>query len=619
MKYRPSFYRNVFITGSGLFMPGKAVNNDEIDDYIAPINRLSARIKKRILSENGIKQRHYAIDSNGKTQYSAVQMASQAIQQTLHQSGRDLEDISLLATASAGGDLLMPGLANMLQGELRAAPMETRSHHGICAAGVHALKDVANLIDQGGHQNALVAAVEQPSQLFKKSRFEPLSYQIDFDAHFLRWMLSDGAGALSVSSTPQSSSPIALRVDWIHSKSFSGDFPVCMQMGMGKSNQSFLDFPSFADAEAQGKLLLRQDIRLLPQLFEVAVHEYSALVKRELIHPDKVDHFLCHYSSERLGEQTDEIMQKAGLAIERNKWFSNLVNRGNTGSASIFIMLADLWQNRKLKPGEKIFCFVPESGRFTVSFFLLTVVESTTDHKILPFQDTIISPPHTADSGRNHLEQNTLRELADIWHEYRSTIWRSKLVGRILDEKLSLTEYQQWMQNWIPQVREGSKWMREAVHHLPSELQPLKLLIETHSQQEQDDYQILYDDYLAAGGTKLLAEMRRNPGGEALNAYMYGLARSENNLGLLGGIYIIEGTGQRIIPVLLPKLRKQLDLTERGFRFLRYHGENDIAHLQRWLEALSISLKIVPQAAKEIVNTARQVAQLYQLQWEFVL
>lgn len=161
--------------------------------------------------------------------------------------------------------------------------------------------------------------------------------------------------------------------------------------------------------------------------------------------------------------------------------------------------------------------------------------------------------------------------------------------------------------------------MREAIASLTSEYCTLGELIETHASDEQNDFMILYQDYLAAGGTRTLDDLRRNPGGEALNIYLHALASTPNPVGLLGAIYIIEGTGQRIIPALLPLLRKQLDLPAKAFRFLEYHGENDEHHLARWLRAVEITLEINPAAADKIIATARRTAQLYQMQFDHIL
>ena len=626
MRYRPSHYQNVYLIGSGHFLPGEPVNNEEMDAFIAPINNQSQRIKRRILAENGIQQRYYAINQDGTTQFSATEMAAQSVKRCLENAGRTLNDVTLLTTGSGGGDVLMPGLANMLQGELKAPPLETHSHHGICASGVHALKDAANLIDSQSHQDALVSAMEFPSRFFKKSRFAAMNYDLDFDAHFLRWMLSDGAGACYLSSKPDERNETALKLEWIHSKSFSGDFPVCMQLGQAtEGGKSFLDTASFAEAEAEGLFAVRQNIRLLPQLFEVGIHEYAALAKEGYVNPDEVDYFLCHYSSESLGVEADQLMQEAGLAIPRDKWFSNLASCGNTGSASIFIMLSEFLRKTDLKEGDTIFCFVPESGRFTVSYFMFSVVK--TPEQSLPAMNNgqTIKPPHEADGSKDKYVQKTLQELATIWHDYRSQIWRTPLVKTILQGNLDLQQYREWMACWVPQVREGSKWMRVASSNLSAEFHELKAIIETHAGEEQDDYEILFDDYLAAGGeVNTIDELRRNPGGDALNAYMYSAAESVNPIGLLGAIYIIEGTGQRIVPVLLPELRKQLPLTDRGFRFLRYHSQNDMHHLTRWLNALSLALNVTDleqrsENARAVLRAAKHVAQLYQLQWEYIL
>ena len=100
---------------------------------------------------------------------------------------------------------------------------------------------------------------------------------------------------------------------------------------------------------------------------------------------------------------------------------------------------------------------------------------------------------------------------------------------------------------------------------------------------------------------------------------MYEKARSENPLGLLGGIFIIEGTGQKIIPTLLPFLKKHLGLQMNSFKFLDYHGENDVKHLERWAQAVEMALTLEPSCYDDILATAKKVASLYQKQWELVL
>ena len=162
----PIAFHRVYLESAGYFMPGEPVSNDDMDRYIAPLNRISGRIKQRILAENGIKQRHYAIGPEGETVFSNAQLAANAIRDCLRRNESELADVSMLASGSSGGDALMPGFANMIQGEMAAHPMETLSVHGICAAGVSAIQAAAQGVELGGHASALAVASELPSRLF---------------------------------------------------------------------------------------------------------------------------------------------------------------------------------------------------------------------------------------------------------------------------------------------------------------------------------------------------------------------------------------------------------------------------------------------------------------------
>ncbi|MCD9026947.1 hypothetical protein LDO26_01790 [Luteimonas sp. BDR2-5] len=621
-------FEDVYVTATGAYFPGDPVGNDRIDDYIAPLNAMSPRIKRRILGENGIHTRHYALDTDGNSTHSAAQLAAAAVRDCIGTDASAFAGIDLLAAASSCGDLILPGFANQVQAELGAPAMTAASHHGVCASGMAALHHAALALQAGSHREAVVATAEFPSRLFKRSRFAPAGYNADFDAHFLRWMLSDGAGAWRLSRNLPVAG-IALRLDHLHLKSFSGELPLCMQAGLSAGGRRWGDYPDFSAADADGAMLLRQDIRLLPQLFDVATHEYVQLAEAGIVDPAAIDHFLCHYSSRKFAPVVRRCLQLAQLEIPEARWYSNLAFRGNLGSASIFTMLHDFLRERQPRPGERILLFVPESGRFSVAFATLTVVEAgdaTASRPPAPAAatpapaadaagaDDLPPPPHSADPDTQLPEvARLLRELALVWHDYRSRVWRTPLVRRILDGSVGKADYVGWMEQWVPQVREGSLWMREAADHLTPKYAVLRETVHHHADDEQYDYNVLFEDYRNAGGrVASLDALRRNPGGEALNAYLHARAAQPDAVGLLGAMYIIEGTGQRIVPALLPLLRQRLGWLGKSFRFLAYHGENDVAHLQRWLQALEVAIGIGGrEAADEILEDARHVAVLY--------
>jgi 3-oxoacyl-[acyl-carrier-protein] synthase III len=55
--------------------------------------------------------------------------------------------------------------------------------------------------------------------------------------------------------------------------------------------------------------------------------------------------FLPHYSSEVFRQELFDRFREIDFPIPYDAWFSNLAEKGNTGSASIFIMLDELVQS----------------------------------------------------------------------------------------------------------------------------------------------------------------------------------------------------------------------------------------------------------------------------------
>lgn len=614
-------FERTYLTKTAAFLPGEPVSNEAMDRFIGSINRMSGRIKQRILAENGIRLRHYALDETGRSLHSVASMGAAVVRALLS----DETTPGFLAAATTGGDCAAPGLANLIQGELHLPPLETLSVSGICAASIGALNAAAQAVESGTTAQAVAVASEFPSRLFKASRFAGREVDVDFDAHFLRWMLSDGAGGVRLDSLPAEKG-VSLKLKWIHQKSFAGDMPTCMQVGqsLGNTLPGYLDYPSLAAAERAGAFDLRQNIRILPNLFDLGLHEYAKLVRDGDVDPARIAHFLCHYSSERFKPLMAELMAEAGIAIPAERWFSNLSTRGNTGSASIFIMLDEFFRSRRdsLQVGEQIFGFVPESGRFAVAYFLFEVVDAgdrpaASRPPALPAEPALPAPP-LSDQGESGVVAEMLRELMVVWHDYRSAVFRTPLVSSLMDGAFGIADYRAWMEAWIPQVREGSLWMRCAVSSMGSQYRDLAALVQLHAGEEQLDWQVLYQDYCHAGGNLPAENLRRNPGGEALNAFMHAYAARPDPVGLLGGIYIIEGTGQRIVPTLLPRLKQVLGLKPELLRFVEYHGENDQAHMLRWLGAVKLVADIRPDAMREIVRVAATVAALYLQQWNYL-
>ena len=368
----------VFITSTGRFLPGPAIGVDEVEDVLGLVEGKPSRLKSRILKSNGIQTRHYAIDSTGRTTHSNEDMGVAAAAACLDASPLEPGDIGMLACATSQADLPLPGFGSMVQGKLGIPSVELLSAHGICSAGTMALKAAYNTLRLGDQDTALVVSSELSSRMLKHTRYEAAGGhdQMDFQTEFLRWMLSDGAGAMLLESKPRGR---CLRIDWMRSFSHADAFPVCMQIGSPVDREdarTWQDFPTYGEAEAAGALLIRQDLRLLENIVKLGVDGALRLIEEGTLNVEEISHFLCHYSSHHFKGKVYDMLEMAGALIPEDKWYTNLYTRGNTGCASIFIMLDEFLRDGRAAIGETILCMVPESGRFNTAYMHLTVVEA---------------------------------------------------------------------------------------------------------------------------------------------------------------------------------------------------------------------------------------------------
>ncbi len=375
--------QDVFITAAGGFLPGEPVSNDDMEEYLGFIHGKASRCGKMILRQNGIQSRHYALDKSGTPNYSNAEMASNAVQQTLNRSRISKANIDFLSAATTQGDMLVPGFASLVHHISGLPPMEIASFQSVCASGMMALKNAFLNVRAGEKRAAISCASEFSSRWFRPGFYEEYldnSGQTDLssDAEFLRWTLSDGAGALLLESDLKDDAELSLKLDWIDLCSYADRFDPCMYAGSSSNDirqvQAWSSYSSPSEASAQGAIMLKQDFDLLYRMFPTWVGHYLSLVENGKITPDEVDYFLPHYSAHSLKQRMIKMLQQTGAMIPENKWFNNLAQIGNTGSASIYLMIEELFRSQSLSDGDRILCFVPESGQCIVSFMQLTAV-----------------------------------------------------------------------------------------------------------------------------------------------------------------------------------------------------------------------------------------------------
>lgn len=355
-----------FITSTGSFLPGNPVDNQSINQYLGKVMG-ERRVRQKILAANGIQTRHYALDKKQNPTHTLYELAAEAVKNCLPEDRKPR--IDYLSAGTTHAPLLAPGVSSLLHDRLSKEQvvehsLEINSNSGICSSGAQAIVNATRAVKAGEASAAVCVGAEQPSTGLRSKAFRT-TYDIPailknvrkskwFMSVFLRYMLSDGAGAFLLEPRPREEG-LSLEVDWTYSRSFANQAPLCMQL-------------------RSDPLILSQDISILAR--------YMAPLSKKAVegalweHGETLDGYsmvLPHMSSYYFEPSVKKIMVEFSPEREVPYW-TNLRTAGNTGAASIFIMLDEYLKTQPVAEGDRILLFVPESGQFNYVLISLTAI-----------------------------------------------------------------------------------------------------------------------------------------------------------------------------------------------------------------------------------------------------
>ncbi|MFN8276182.1 MAG: beta-ketoacyl-ACP synthase III [Chitinophagales bacterium] len=375
----------IYITRLATFLPNQPVDNADMERYLGMLGGKPSKSKAMVLRNNGIKTRHYALDANGRPTHTNAQLAAAALNQ-LFDTKFSREKLQLLTCGTTSPDQLLPSHASMVLGELGGRPIEALSPSGSCCTGLQAMNYAYLSLLAGNYENAAVVGSERLSGWVKSNSYQEEAEKVlrlegnpmlAFEKDFLRWMLSDGAAACLLQTTPNTEG-LSYRVEWIELKSFASELPVCMYVGANKNEDGTTT--GFADIDQsrwlpESVFAMKQDTRVLgDSIVKCGGVFLKEICEKRQFDVSSIDFFCPHLSSEFFGLKIDAELQAIGLPIPREKWFYNLTRVGNIGAASQFAMLDELMRSGRLQKGHKVLVMVPESARFSYGYLLVTAV-----------------------------------------------------------------------------------------------------------------------------------------------------------------------------------------------------------------------------------------------------
>lgn len=303
---------NVSITGLGAYDPPTVVENDEL-------KRLVDTNDEWISSRTGIKRRHVSI---GET---VLDMAEKAGRQAIETSGLSPEDIELVIVATSAPDSYFPMTAAMLRARLGIPDGPSFDLSGACTGLIYAMSAASSMMEAMGYEHALVVGSEILSRL------------LDWTDRSTCVLLGDGAGAYVLSCGGS-----GIKSLYLNSR---GDTSRALYMDTMPFRNPWVaetDAPFDGKFHMSGQDVFRFAVEAVPE----AVNEAVRRAGKEL---SDIDWIVPHQANLRIIKSA---ISKLGLPPE--KFFVNIENHGNTGSASIPIALAEMREKGLLKSGQNI-------------------------------------------------------------------------------------------------------------------------------------------------------------------------------------------------------------------------------------------------------------------------
>ncbi|WP_343618321.1 beta-ketoacyl-ACP synthase III [Flavobacterium sp.] len=373
----------VYITKAAKYLPNEAVSNDEMEAYLGLINDTASKARRIILRNNKITSRYYAVDKNGKSTHSNAELTRNAILPLFDEKFTP-QDLEVLSCGTSTPDIFLPSHAAMVHGLLKNKSVELNSSTGVCCAGMNSLKFGFLSVRSGNSKNAICTGSEKVSTWLNAQKYnheaenlKSLEEQpiIAFKKDFLRWMLSDGAGALLLENQPKGD--ISLRIEWMEAFSYAYELETCMYAGGDKlENGEIKGWSDYAPEQwlNESVFSIKQDVKLLDEfILSKGAESMKEAMDKNNIKSEDINYFIPHVSSNFFVEGLKKGLQEKGIGMNDEKWFMNLSRVGNVGSASIYLALEELMNSGNLKKGEHILLSVPESGRFSFAYAYLTV------------------------------------------------------------------------------------------------------------------------------------------------------------------------------------------------------------------------------------------------------
>lgn len=368
---------HVVITGWGSILPGDPIPSDETDNVLGAVPDLSpvvahrvSRLGEAIKRRTGVKQRYYALDPATRVQTETnASLAEKAVRRALDTAGIGPGDIDLIVIGAPLSDYASPPTSVLLQHRLGIESCAEIEVHSNCTGSPKALQVAFDMLRSGRYRRAIVAYSQISSMFLRAEYFTPEKVTIENLA--LRWIMSDGAGALVLERDGEGIEIIDTRIESIGGlmePGMTGLAQVAFAAGLDLDGGRILDALTQAGAQH-----VTQDITKVVKLAPGhLIDGLGNMLKATGIAGADVAEYLLGIPGRHFvnTETRAHFRRITGVDLDPVADFTWVDDYGYCGGATMLVQFDRLMRSNRLKPGAVIAAYLEESSKWMSGGFL---------------------------------------------------------------------------------------------------------------------------------------------------------------------------------------------------------------------------------------------------------
>lgn len=364
---------DVYLAGTGSYSPGAPIPFSKIDTVLGRLTEISPKLSawvdrmKPIMEEMlGVEYVHYAIDPETRLPTDDnVTMASKAAEKALSMAGLKATDIDLVVYAGIMMENMCPPTTTLIQEKLQIPRVAEYAIHSNCTSVYKAIQLASDQIALGRYRNALIMSSQLSSAFLRAEHFNQKI--LEKSNILLRWFLSDGSGALVLTSDRPAGGGRFKLLDTYNESIGLGLGPDMYCLTGGHRVQPL-------ECYEKGWHHLSQNFDNVARLsVELGKNAGNAMIKRFGLEWKQVKYFIINVPTRHILDQAVTDMRR-----EHNNpdtiFYSKLAERGYPGPAAIMHALDDFSRDHKPQPGDILASVVAESSKWMYGGFAFEYV-----------------------------------------------------------------------------------------------------------------------------------------------------------------------------------------------------------------------------------------------------